>query len=112
MVTMREIRRAAQAIARLCRPQRIVLFGSYAYGRPSEDSDVDLLVLMNGSRLDERAVRVREAIDFHFPVDLLVRSPRDFAQRIRLGDFFLREIQQKGKVLYEAADAGVVRKMW
>src|SRR5437868_10502023 len=62
MVTMREIRRAAHAIARLCRPQRIVLFGSYAYGRPSEDSDVDLLVLMNGSRLDERAVRVREAI--------------------------------------------------
>jgi len=42
--------------------KRIVLFGSYAYGRPSEDSDVDLLVLMNGSRLDKRAVRVREAI--------------------------------------------------
>ena len=110
MVTMRDIRAAASQIAAQFQPQRIILFGSYAYGTPSTDSDVDLLVLIKGTRVHDRALGIREAIDFKFPVDLLVRSPDEFNRRLRWGDQFLREIQRKGKVLYEAADARVGEK--
>lgn len=107
MVTMHDIRAAAAQIAAKFQPQRIILFGSYAYGTPSRHSDVDLLVLIKGKRVHDRALRIREAIDFSFPVDLLVRSPDEFSRRVRWGDQFLREIQEKGKVLYEAPDARV-----
>jgi uncharacterized protein len=107
MVTLRDIRSAAQQIAVLFHPQRIVLFGSYARGNATDDSDVDLLVLIRGKRVHDRALTIRRAIEFPFPVDLLVRSPQEFKQRLRWGDQFLREIQEKGKVLYEAADARV-----
>jgi predicted nucleotidyltransferase len=105
MVMMRDIRRAAGNIARRFRPHRITLFGSYAYGRPNENSDVDLLILMAGHSVHDRGIHIREQIEFGFPVDLLVRSPAEFKRRIALGDCFLREIQEKGKILYEAADA-------
>jgi uncharacterized protein len=107
MVAMRDIRRAAGSIARKFRPDRITLFGSYAYGRPNEHSDVDLLILMDGNRVHDRAILIREQIEFGFPVDLLVRSPVEFKRRVALGDCFLKEIQEKGKILYEASDARV-----
>ena len=107
MVRIRDIKQAAGRIAREFRPRRITLFGSYAYGKPTEDSDVDLLVLLDGRRVHDRAVQIRQAIDFEFPVDLLVRSPKEVERRIAWGDCFLTEIQKKGKVLYEAADAQV-----
>jgi predicted nucleotidyltransferase len=107
MVMMRDIQKAAWNIARQFRPRRITLFGSYAYGHPNEHSDVDLLILMAGNRVHDRGILIRERIDFGFPVDLLVRSPAEFKRRIALGDCFLREIQEKGKILYEATDARV-----
>jgi predicted nucleotidyltransferase len=110
MVSMRLIKSAAREIARRFQPQRIVLFGSHAYGRPNEHSDVDLLILMKGRRVHDRAIHIREAIDFGFPVDLLVKSPEEFKRRIAWGDFFLREIQKNGKVLYEASHARVGAK--
>jgi len=110
MVSMRNIQAAARKIAANFRPERIVLFGSYAYGVPDENSDVDLLILMRGTRVHDRAICIRQAIDFDFPVDLVVRSPDEFDRRIAWGDFFLREIREKGKVLYEAADARVGQK--
>ncbi len=105
MVNPREIKQAARRIARQFQPERIVLFGSYAYGKPTDDSDVDLLILVKGNRVHDRAIRIRMAIDFPFPVDLVVRSCGEFTRRIASGDFFLKEIQEKGKVLYETPDA-------
>jgi len=90
--------------------QRIILFGSYAYGRPTVDSDVDLMILMHGKHVHDIGVRIRDSVDFGFPVDLVVRSPEEFDRRINWGDDFLREIQNKGKVLYEASDARVDQK--
>ena len=110
MIPMRDIKRAALRIAQHFRPRRIILFGSYAYGTPNEDSDVDLLVLMDGRRVHDKGIRIREAVTFGFPVDLLVRSPAEFERRIAMGDFFLREIQEKGKILYEGADPRVGEK--
>jgi predicted nucleotidyltransferase len=111
MVSMRRIQSVANEIARRFHPQRIILFGSYAYGRPDGDSDVDFLVLMKGRRVHDRALKIRQQIDFDFPVDVLVRSPGEYRRRIAWGDFFLREIHEKGKILYEAPDAGMGQKM-
>ncbi len=83
-------------------PDPIILFGSYAYGEPDRDSDVDLLLVMNykGSAR-EQAVKVIQALDYHFPLDLLVRSREQISKRIDQGDFFLREVLEKGQVLYD-----------
>lgn len=85
-------------------PERIILFGSYAYGKPSEDSDVDLLVILHfaGSGLQKTSEILRK-IRPRIPVDLVVKTPEDVCQRIEWNDFFLKEILQKGKVIYEAA---------
>ena len=103
MITQRQIKAYATAVARKFRPQRIILFGSYAYGQPTKDSDVDLLVVMRHRKRNvEKAIEIRSKVDAPFPMDLLVRTPERIQERISLGDFFLREIVNKGKVLYEA----------
>src|SRR4051812_20370739 len=111
MYAMREIRKYAKMIAERFCPLKIILFGSYAYGSPNEDSDVDILVLMDCPRgTTSKAIQIRCAIDAPFPVDLLVRSPRTFARRIAWGDYFLEEIEDKGRVLYEATNEGMDQK--
>lgn len=105
MVTRRQIRAYATEIAREFRPRRIILFGSYAYGKPTRDSDVDLLVIMpHKGRGGEKAVEIRLKLRAPFPMDLLVRSPQKIRRRLAMGDFFIEEILDKGEVLYEARD--------
>lgn len=104
MVTRRQIRAYARRIARHFKPERIILFGSYAYGKPTRDSDVDLLVVMpHRGRGVEKAIEIRLKVRAPFPMDLLVRSPDKIRQRLDWGDCFIQEILEKGKVLYEAA---------
>jgi predicted nucleotidyltransferase len=103
MVTHRQIQAYATKVARQFKPERIILFGSYAYGQPTPDSDVDLLVVMeHRQRNPEMATQIRMAVNAPFAMDLLVRTPEKVAERIALGDFFMREIVSKGTVLYEA----------
>ena len=111
MVSPRTIRILSKRIALRFKPKRIVLFGSYAYGKPTEDSDVDLLVVMpfEGDGY-EKAAEIRSTIEAGFPLDLLVRTPQDVRRRIRQEDFFLREVMEKGTILYEAVDTRMGRK--
>jgi predicted nucleotidyltransferase len=89
-------------IAEKFQPNKIILFGSYAYGKPTRESDVDLLVVMDSSlREHQLSVSIRKAINYHFGLDLIVKTPKSLSSRIEMGDFFLKEILQKGKVLYE-----------
>lgn len=82
MIQRSQITHFANAVAERFKPQRIVLFGSYAYGKPNQDSDVDLLVVMPEDRRQRRkAVEIREAINADFPLDLLVRTPEDIRWR-------------------------------
>jgi predicted nucleotidyltransferase len=83
-------------------PEKIVLFGSYAYGDPTPDSDVDLLVIwQTDASPTERYLAVsRELYPRPFPVDLLVRTPQEIDQALRAGDFFIQEIMTQGHVLY------------
>jgi predicted nucleotidyltransferase len=109
-VPMSVIRRFARQVAVQFRPDKIVLFGSYAYGIPHADSDVDLLVVMPARNELDQAVRIRLAVDYQFPLDLIVRTPKNLAWRLAEGDSFLREILTRGKVLHEKTDAGMGAK--
>ncbi len=101
------IRRYAQKIAERFRPEKIFLFGSYAYGKPHKDSDVDILVVMPAYNESNQAVRIKQKTDHHFPLDLVVRTPENLRWRLEEGDWFLREIVSKGTVLYDTADGGL-----
>jgi predicted nucleotidyltransferase len=104
MVSRRVIKRFSDEVARRFKPERIILFGSYAYGKPTPDSDVDLLVIMPQPRVRRNlSVRMRWAVPRTFPLDLLVRSGREVNRRVEWGDCFLHEVVSKGRVLYEAA---------
>lgn len=103
MVSRRSIKQFATQVARRFRPERIILFGSYAYGKPTADSDVDLLVVMPCKRRTlDQAYEIRLAVRSGFPMDLIVRTPAEVKKRVAWGDFFLREITEKGTVLYDA----------
>jgi len=100
-----EIEEFANKIAKQFKPERIILFGSHASNRPTTDSDVDLLVIMNfEGRPHQKAFEIRKHIKRSFPLDLLVRRPDEIAFRLIQGDFFFNEIMRDGEVLYESTD--------
>ena len=84
-------------------PEKIILFGSYVYGQPSKDSDVDLLVIMEtDARPVDRYISVSRLIRPRpFPLDILVKTPQEITQAVAQGDPFLRELTNCGRVLYE-----------
>src|SRR5512138_1662810 len=106
MITRTKIRKFARQVAKQFNPHKIILFGSYAYGKPTEDSDVDMLVIMSfKGRNPEKATEIWMATKPNFPIDIMVRKPEELKKRLAMGDFFLREITEKGEILYEAANA-------
>jgi predicted nucleotidyltransferase len=107
LVPLAVIREYARQIAEQFNPKRIILFGSYAYGKPDRDSDVDILVVMPAYDEINQAVRILEKTNSCFPLDLIVRTPRNLHWRLQAGDWFLREIIGRGTVLYEKAHRGV-----
>lgn len=109
-VPMAAIRRFARQIAERFRPEKIILFGSYAYGTPHVESDVDLLVIMPAANEISMSIRITLAFEPPFALDLIVRTPKRLERRLKEGDWFLREIMEKGKVVYEAPHQGVGAK--
>lgn len=102
-ISRREINTIVKRIAEKFDPEQIILFGSYAYGKPHQYSDVDLLVVMKTKERPRRKqIEISRALSPHpFGIDILVRTPQQIKERIPMGDYFLREITTKGKVLYE-----------
>ena len=97
------IRDVCERIARAYQPEKIILFGSHAYGQPTPESDVDLLIVMNyeGAPI-EQSGKIRAALKLYTPMDLHVRTPKDIEDRLKDGDMFIREIVGRGKVMHEA----------
>jgi len=107
----KQIRNYCDAVARRFHPQKIVLFGSHAYGRPTRDSDVDLLVVLpfRGSDV-AKAIEIRSAFDAPFPMDLLVRKPGIIAARLKERDMFIELVMNQGRVIYEGKHARMGRQ--
>ncbi len=102
-VSIQKIRAVARRIGREFRPKKVILFGSYAYGHPHADSDVDLFIIVKSrQRPAARATAVLKTLHPRpFSVDVLVRTPREVNHRLALGDSFIEEIMTRGKILYE-----------
>lgn len=98
----KSLRPAVQRIVQELKPEKVILFGSYAYGTPDPHSDVDLLVVMktNASLKDRSWAVSRLLLPRPFPVDILVKTPKEVEKALESGDFFLKEILTRGKVLY------------
>src|SRR3981189_323816 len=94
-VPMRLIRRFARQVAERFQPEKIILFGSYAYGTPHADSDVDILVIMPARNQLDQAFKIRLAIPAPFPIDLIVRTPHNIQWRLEEGDLFHTQIVTK-----------------
>jgi uncharacterized protein len=106
-IPLSAIRRFARRIAARFDPEKIILFGSFAYGTPHEWSDVDLLVVMPAYDEINQSIRIILAFEPVFPLDLIVRTPERLRRRLADGDSFLQEITTKGVVLYEKGNEGM-----
>lgn len=102
MITLEQIQEFSQQIVEKFQPDRIILFGSYAYGQPTDDSDIDLLVILPFEDLPVyKAIEIRRQVKPPFPLDLLARTSEQIQQRLDMGDFFIQDIINKGHILYE-----------
>jgi predicted nucleotidyltransferase len=97
---------AIERIASELKPEKIILFGSYAYGNPTPDSDVDLLVVVETNGKNKEMYRAVSKLLYprQFPVDIIIKSPKEVEAALKGGadnGFFIRDILKKGKVLYD-----------
>jgi uncharacterized protein len=102
MISQDRIRDVSEHIVREFAPERIILFGSYAYGTPNEDSDVDILVVLPfEGKAYRKSAEIASAVHAEFPLDILARRPEDIERRYRDADPLVREAVNQGRVLYE-----------
>jgi predicted nucleotidyltransferase len=110
MTASSEIKAFTDALVAQFSPDKVVLFGSYAYGSAGPDSDVDLLVVMNHEgRASQQALDIRRSLRKSFPLDLIVQSPEEAERRLKMGDPFMTEALSQGRTLYERNQPGMGR---
>lgn len=104
IVEFDRINEKVEQIVKEFNPQKVILFGSYAIGKPTIDSDVDLMVITD-TNLDTTSLSIQISMKLKhtFPIDILVRTPQEINKRIGMGDFFIKNIMDNGKVMYERA---------
>jgi predicted nucleotidyltransferase len=103
LIPKRRIRAYCNAVAREFQPDKIILFGSYAYGQPTAESDVDLLVVLAFRGNDvSKAMQIRSRFKTPFPMDILVRKPKFVHERLLERDMFIEQVVKHGRVLYES----------
>jgi predicted nucleotidyltransferase len=92
-----------EKIVKEINPEKIILFGSYAWGNPTEDSDVDLFIIQKSlqSRSDRQAELRRKLWGSGVPMDLLVYTPAEIEKRLEIDDPFISYILSKGKIIYQ-----------
>jgi len=105
-IPQKAIDQVVEQIVEKFKPQKIILFGSYARGNPRPESDVDMLVVMNTRLKDvHQAIQICQQIEYRFGLDLIVYTPEHLQERFDTQDWFVRDILKEGKVLYEAKTA-------
>ena len=103
-IPQKAIDQVVEQIVEKFKPQKIILFGSYARGNPRPESDVDLLVVMKRSNKKiNQSLEIRRHLDVMFGLDLVVYTSKRLKERVDMGDWFLRDVLKEGKVLYESS---------
>ena len=102
------IREVVETIRDEYRPEKIILFGSRARGRPDDESDLDILIIKDSEKREVERIRDVYGIveryqrrPYRLPIDILVKTPEEVRRRLAMGDDFLRDVVEHGKVLYE-----------
>ena len=101
---LNETQMVVDRIIQYCQPEKIILFGSLARGSEKSDSDIDLLIVKKSDK--KRPFRVKEVfeavrdLDRDYPLDPIVYTPEEINQRFALGDYFINEIMEQGKLMY------------
>ena len=102
MNVKKEIKKIVDQIAKNYKPEKIILFGSFAYGRPKENSDVDLVVIKKTKkRFIKRLFEVCQYVKSRLGTDILVYTPKEWKEALEEENYFIKEISQKGTVIYE-----------
>jgi len=102
-IPQKAIDQVVEQIVEKFKPQKIILFGSYARGNPRPESDVDLRVVMDTPLKEiQQAIEIAQEIEYRVGLDLIVHTPKYLAERLKIGDWFLRDVLKEGKVLYES----------
>ena len=108
MIKMEQIIELNRRIVEEFEPERVILFGSHAYGTPTDASDVDVLVILPFEGKEARkALEIARRVRPEFPVDILARTPEKVRQRLEMNDLFLKTIMEKGTVLHDTVNSGV-----
>jgi len=101
MYAVEKIKEVADKIGREFKPEKVILFGSYAWGEPTQDSDVDLFIIKETDNTRKTAMEIDGSIRPRpFPIDIIVYRPESVEKSLRMKDFFIKDILTKGKVLY------------
>ncbi|MFH1564201.1 MAG: nucleotidyltransferase domain-containing protein [Nitrospirota bacterium] len=97
-----EVKKIVERLKSNYAPEKVILFGSLADGRARSESDIDLIIIKQTKEKPwERTARVDAFISHNMPVDLLVYTPEEIEERLMMNDFFVKEVLEKGRVLYE-----------
>ena len=97
----REIKKITEQIVKKYKPEKIILFGSFAYGKPKENSDVDLLLIKKTKeKFLKRIFEVAKIIRSSLGTDTLVYTPKEWSQALKEENYFIKEINQKGRLIY------------
>ena len=100
----KQLKKITQKIVREFKPEKIILFGSYAWGKPDSNSDVDLFVVKESKKQSiNRERELRQLLFGHDfpPMDILVYTPKEVKKRLSMRDFFIEDVLAKGKLVYE-----------
>ena len=101
MNKQKEVKNIIQQIQEKYKPEKIILFGSFAYGRPKENSDVDLVVIKKTKeRFTQRLMRMAGMVNSFLGADILVYTPKEWQEALEEENYFIKEIAEKGKVVY------------
>lgn len=98
------INRIVEKIKKRYQPGKVILFGSYKWGNPTRDSDIDLFIIKKtNQRHRQRMLTVRRIISEEnalIGIDILVYTPKEVSERLKIGDSFISKILKKGKTIY------------
>ena len=103
-----ELKKILETVVKEYKPEKVILFGSGAWGELVEGSDLDLFIIKKGVEKQRRSQRYQEVsslIDHDIPIDFLVYTPYEVEKRLYLGDPFIKKIINRGKVIYGASSS-------
>ena len=98
------INKIVEKIKMRYQPEKVILFGSYGWGNPTKDSDIDLLIVKKTNQKHrQRMLTVRRIVSEEnalVGIDILVYTPEEVTERLKIGDSFISKILKKGDILY------------